>query len=94
MSSFNDNIYEENLAITKAIDDSSSVNNASNPGCNDGSFKFSSCNARCFFTYQGLNLHLRTCLRKTIEGSATSHQQGPRPGLAKSPIWSDDIAEK
>ena len=55
------------------MDGNSNVNDATNTGDDNNSFKCKSCNARNLYTYRGLNQQ-RTCLRKTSEASVISSQ--------------------
>ena len=48
--------------------------NATNDRGENNNFRCTSCKVRNFFTYCGLNKHLRTCLRKTRDVIVTENQ--------------------
>ena len=47
---------------------------ATNDGGENDYFRCTFCKLQSFFTYRGLNQHLRTCLRKTRDVIVTEYQ--------------------
>ena len=62
------NIGQENPSVN---DDNT---DATKDRCENDYFRCTSCKVRSFFTYRGLNQHLRTCLRKTRDLIVTDSQ--------------------